>query len=528
MRIRFIMLLLGQFVAASAGYAAELKIGVATETTSLDPHFHNMVPNNIVARHMFETLLDQDEQQRLRPLLAESWRAVNDTTWEFKLRQEITFSDGTPFTAQDVIYTLCRVPKVVGSPSSFIIYTRSISDASAPDPHTLVIRTATPQPLLPVELSNLAILRAQGDASIRFDKRGCNGGPWPDSADFAAGKVVGTGPFLLQEYVKGERLVLARNNKYWGAKPEWERVELRPIASDVQRLAALQSGEVDLVTDLPLQDLARLKKDSRIKVVTALSNRVIYLSLDHYAEPSPTIRADGDRNPLRDPRVRRALSLAIDRQAIVQRLMAGLAIPASQLVPPGLFGYNPDISLPFLPEAAKSLLSEAGYPQGFQVTVGTPNDRYINDEKVAQEVAGMWRAIGVDTTIDPAPAALFFPRRNSFEFSVYLGGWGAATGEASSPLRALLATPARDKGMGVTNYGRYSNPEFDALLEEALRTVDEGRREALLAQAMKLAIDDTAVIPLHYEVVSWAMREGLTYPARADQYTLAQYVGRGR
>lgn len=506
--------------------AADLRIGVSTEASSLDPHYHNVTPNNSVRRHIYESLVDQDAQQRLTPLLAESWRAVDDTTWEFRLRPGVTFHDGSPFTAQDVIYSVCRIPKVANSPSPFTIYTKAIASLSAPDPLTLVVKTATPYPLLPVEMSTFGIIsaKAAGGQSVTFGKDGCSADAWPASGDFDGKLAIGTGPFRLAEQVKGDRLVLTRNEAYWGPKPEWQRVILRPITSDAPRVAALLAGDVDLITEPPLQDLERLRKDAKTRVVQALSNRVIYLSLDHAAEPTPTIQTATGKNPLKDLRVRKAMAMAIDRDAIVKRLMGGLAMPASQLLAPGLFGHNGAIALPHDPAQAKALLTEAGYPDGFQLTIGTPNDRYINDEKIAQAVAQMLTRIGIRTQVDAATASVFFPRRNKFEFSVYLAGWAAATGEASSPLKALVASQIKEKGYGGTNYGRYSNPALDGLLDQALRTNDDARREALLAAAMKVAADDVAVIPLHYEVIPWAMRKGLDYAPRADQYTLAQHV----
>lgn len=511
-----------------AAEAAELRIGMASEASSLDPHYHNVAPNNTIRRHIFEALVDQDARQGLIPKLAESWNAINDTTWEFKLRRDVTFHDGTPFTAQDFIYTVCRIANVADSPSPFTIYTKGIEDIVAPDPHTLMIRAAGPYPLLPAELSSVGIMsaKAAGGEGVVFKKAGCESvAPWPPSQAFNDRSLtVGTGPFTPVESVKGERLVLVRNDAYWGPKPQWDRVVIRPITSDGPRVAAILAGEIDMIDEPPLQHLDRLKESPKVAVVQTLSNRVIYLAFDHVQEPTPTVKGTGGKNPFKDRRVREAFSKAIDRDAIVTRVLGGVAVPASQLITPKQVGHNPEIKANFDPAAAKRLLAEAGYPDGFQLTIGTPNDRYINDERIAQAVALMLTRVGIKTKVDATTANVFFARRNKQEFSVYLAGWGATTGEASSPLKSLVASPSPEKGAGLTNHGGYSNPQVDTLLLTALATADDTRRETVLAQAMKVAMDDFAIIPLHHEVTSWILRKGLTYDGRADQCTLAQEV----
>ncbi|AWM87059.1 ABC transporter substrate-binding protein [Microvirga sp. 17 mud 1-3] len=513
------------FLAGHAS-AADLRIGTASEPSSLDPHYHNLTPNNTVRRHIFESLVDQDAKQRLIPALAESWRTLDDKTWEFKLRKGVKFHDGTEFTAQDFVYTVCRIPNVANSPSSFTLYTKGIDTIEVPDPYTIIIKTASPYPLLPVEMTTFGIIsaKAAGGEAVKFDKAGCKADSWPSTQAFNDGTLtIGTGPFKLVEYRKGERIVLARNDNYWGTKPEWDKVTFRPITSEGPRVAALLAGDVDMVDEPPLQDLERLRKDPKVSVVETMSNRVVYLALDQ-AEKTPTIKGTDGKNPLRDIRVRQALSLAIDRAAIVKRIMNNTAEPAAQLLAPGLFGTNPDLKVAYDAERAKKLLADAGYPNGFELTIGTPNDRYINDEKIAQAAAQMFSRIGIKTQVDAATVNVFFSRRNKGEFSVFLAGWSAATGEASSPLKSLVATRIKEKGFGPTNYTGYSNPKLDDLLTQALATVDDTAREKLLAEAMKVVSDDVAILPLHYEAASWGMRKGLTYEPRADQYTLAAAV----
>ena len=510
---------------AHVANAESLTIGLASEPSAIDPHYHNLGPNNQIRRHIFESLIWQDATQKLQPLLAESWEPTGEDSWTFKLRQGVKFHDGSDFDAQDVVWTICRIPNVADSPSSFAIYTKAIAGIEIPDPHTMIFKTDGPYPLLPVELSTWGILNAPDDAAdLAFNAEGCNyAGDWPATEDFNNGNLTnGTGAYKFGSFTKGDRLELARNDDYWGGVEPWESVTFRPITSDGPRVAALLAGDVDLIEKPPLQDLPNLDADENIGIAQGLSNRVIYLHFDHEQEPTPGVEGTDGKNPFKDVRVRQAVSKAINRQAIVDRIMGGVAVPAAQLLPPGMFGNNPDLAVEdFDPEGAKALLEEAGYGSGFKLVIGSPNDRYINDEKITQAVAQMLTRVGIETSVDAVTASVFFSRRNNYEFSMYLAGWGSGTGEMSSPLKALVATRDSDKGMGGTNRGRYSNPDLDAKVIEALGTVDDSAREAILKDASAMAMADYAILPLHYEVTPWAFRSGITYEPRTDQYTLA-------
>lgn len=519
-------------LALTAGMAPAqtLTIGLSAEPTSVDPHYHNLGPNNSLARHIFAPLINQDAQQLLHPGLATAWEPLDETTWRITLREGVTFSNGEPFTARDVIYTVCRVPLVIDSPSSFTLYTRAITGMEAEDDHTLILRTDTPAPLLPVMLSTFGILSATASGAadeVVFGNDGCEGvGEAPASAAFSRPDfAIGAGPFTLVEFVPGEQIVLARNDSYFGDAPDWERVVLRPISNQGARVASLLAGDVDMIENPPTQDLDRIEQ-AGMQVSSGLSNRVIYIALDQGEAPTPTITGvPADTNPLLDVRVREALAIAIDREAIKDRLMRGLSQPAGQLLPWPMFGTEEDRGpIPFDAERARTLLTEAGYPDGFAITLGSPNDRYINDAQISQAVAQMWARVGVKTEVDAKTASAFFNDRNDFKFSAFLAGWGAATGEMSSPLGALVATRDPDRSLGGTNYTRHSNPEMDDLLVEALGTVDDEARRALLQQASALVMDSFGIIPIHFELTTWALRPGIEYEARADQYTLAQSV----
>lgn len=513
--------------AATAG-AQELRIGLSAEPSSIDPHFHNLGPNNALGRHIFDRLIEQDESQLLGPGLAVSWKATDPNTWEFKLRQGVKFSDGSDFTANDVIYTLCRVPRVENSPSSFVIYTRAVTAATAPDPHTVILKTAQPHPLLPAELSTIAILsgKANGAGTVEYGAKECkNAGTFPKTEAFNSGEAaIGTGPYKLVRFTRGDRIVMETNPGHWGEKRAFGQVTFRTISSAGPRVAALLSGDVDLIENVPIQDLARIKANPGFAVSQGLSNRVIYLHFNFVDDKPPGVEAGG-QNPFRDKRVREAISKAIDRDAIVARIMGGVAVSAAELLPPTMFGANKDSKGPRADlEGAKKLLAEAGYPNGFSLVLGTPNDRYINDAMIAQAVAQMLTRAGIKVSIDAVTASQFFARRNKREFGIWLAGWGAGSGDMSSPLKSLMATPNREKGMGTTNPGGYSNAEMDRLLEEGLTTVDDDKRSALFAKASRIAMEDFGAIPLHFEMTTWATRKGLDYTARADQYTLATEV----
>lgn len=519
-------------VLALPSMAQELRIGIASEPSSADPHFHNLGPNNQLRRNIFESLVGSDDKQKLFPQLATSWRALDDTRWEFKLREGVTFSDGSPFDAYDVVYTVCRIPGVPDSPSLFTTYTKFITDLEVPDPMTLIVHTDSPYPLTPTEISTFGIISAKANgvdgASINFSPEGCGDISYPETQAFNDGTAaIGTGPFLLKSFRRGEGVDLVRNPKYWGEVAHWESVTMKPLTAEGPRVAALFAGDVDFIEKPPLQDLKRITADENLRVVQGISNRVIYLHLDHAQEPSPMITGTDGKNPLKDKRVREALSIAINRDAIVDRIMDGVAIAAGELLPAGMFGAHDEGAMPppdYNAERAKQLLTEAGYPNGFSVTIGTPNDRYINDAQVAQAVAQMWSRIGIMTDLDAVTASTFFSRRNKFEFSIYLAGWGAGTGEMSSPLKALLATADKSRGYGGTNRGQYSNPEFDAVLTEALATVDDDARQELLRKGSRMGMEDWAIIPLHFEVTPWAMSSTLTYTPRVDQYTLPEMI----
>jgi peptide/nickel transport system substrate-binding protein len=345
--------------------------------------------------------------------------------------------------------------------------------------------------------------------------------------DFNSGKAaIGSGRYKLVKYTSGDRVELVRNDNYWGEKSPWDKVTFKIIKNEPARVAALLSGDVDAIEQPPTADLVRIKADPKFTVTSKISHRVIYFNFDHLERVSPFITDKAGKplakNPLLDVRVRRAISKAINRQAIVDRVMEGQGVPSGQLVSDKLFGNVPGLKADAWDvEGAKKLMAEAGYPDGFNITIHGPSGRYVNDEKIVQAVAQMLSRIGITAKVETAPMGPYSGRASKQEFSFHMVGWGASTGEASSPLRSLLATFNRDKGLGAVNWGRYSNVKVDYLIEQALQQVDDENRRVMLQNATKLAMEDLGIMPIHFQFTIWATKKNVAYTPRTDEYTLA-------
>jgi peptide/nickel transport system substrate-binding protein len=467
---------------------------------------------------VFEALVGRDAQLRLRPGLAESWRIVGDTVWEFRLREGVTWHDGQKLSADDVAFTISRVPNVPGSNGGFSGAVRPITKVEVVDDLTIRIHTAQPHPLLPNDLASVQIIsRHAGTGAV--------------AENYNSGKAsIGTGPYRFVSYTPGQGAIFARNDAYWGAKEPWQKVDYRFLPNDGARSAAILAGDVDVIDQVPGNDLARLKRDQRLRISEVPGVRLIYLQPDFSRQgPVPGVTDnDGkplEKNPFQDLRVRQALDLAIDRKALAERVMENTAIASSQWLPGGSYSYNPAVTATQLDTAAaRRLLAEAGFPQGFHLTPTTPNDRYPGDARTAQAVAQFWSRVGVRTEVEALPWATYLARGPRQEFAFRLGGWGSSTGEASYLLRNVLGTYDRDKGWGSPNFSRYSNPALDALTSRAITILDDGEREAVLREAVALGARDLGILPLFLLKNAWATQRGLTYEARSDEQTLATAV----
>jgi peptide/nickel transport system substrate-binding protein len=495
-----------------AAGAADLRIGMSADVTSIDPHFVNITPNNNVAWHIFEALTHVDEDVRLAPGLAESWRPIEPTIWEFKLRKGVRFSDGSELTAEDVAFSIDRPATLTGSPGPFTTFTRPIVGKEIVDRHTIRLRTATPYAMVPYDLNSVFIV----------SKKAATGA---STEDFNTGKAaIGTGPYKLARFARGDRVELVRNDAHGGPKPAWDRVVFRVMPNDGARVTALLADDLDAIEYVPTADLKRVGSTPRFRLEQKVSWRTIFFTLDQRREVPPGVTDKGgrplDRNPFADARVREAMSKAINRQAIVERIMDGAAVPASNLVAPPIFGHVASLKPePYDVDGARKLLADAGFPQGFATVLAAPNNRYLNDDQIAQTVAQLLARIGIEAKVQTMPLAAYFPKARNLEFPVAMLGWGSFSGDLA--LRSLALTYDADRGLGAWNWGRYSNPKVDQLVVRALATVDERSREGAAQEAMRLAMADRPVILLHHQVATWAMRRELRYAARTDEYTFA-------
>ncbi len=484
----------------AAAQQRTLTIGAQTPPSALDPHFHNTQNNNQIARMVFEPLLELNTRGEHEPRLARSIRPIDDLTWEVKLDTRARFHDGTPFQAEDIAFTFARVPTVPNSPALFTPQVRTITAVEVVDPETVLLRTREPNPLMRFDMGGPVIL-----------SRRIHGPENPTTADFNSGRLmIGTGPYRFASWRHGERVELTRNETWYAGPPEpWERVVYRYIPQAASRTAALLSGEVDLIDYVPVQDLPRLQQDPRFAVFQVESITFVYLFPDSMRETSPFV-ADRqgrplERNPLADRRVREAMSLAIPRQQISERLYSGMASPADQFAAPQaehrLQGLPP---LPFDQARARALLAEAGYPQGFRLTVHGPNGFFPSDDNLLQAIAQGFTRIGIETQVQTLPPATLFTRATNRDFSVFMTYFSSYL--TINPLRQVVMTRNAELGHGPFNRQRYSNPSVDQPLAQALTTMDEARRQALTHQAARALLDDKGVIPVIVLKNSWAGR----------------------
>lgn len=509
--------------AQTAGDAGELKVGLGTEATTLDPHFYNLTPNSEIAYQIFEYLVSWDGSEHIGHGLAATWRQPSDDSWEFHIRPTITFHDGTPLKADDVVFSIQRAANVPNSPGSFAQFTARIAKVEAVDDLTVLIHTKGPHPYLLSDLTQLAIIsRKHGEGAA--------------TSDYDSGKAaIGTGPWRYREWVRGDRLILERNPTYWGRAPKWKQVTFKPITSPAARVNALLAGDVDIINQIPSADYARLKEENNVNIAQMTETRLFYFAPDVQRDASPFVTDKNGQplksNPLKDVRVRRAISKAMNRDQLVDRIMDHIGEPAGQMVPYAISGASKKLK----PEAqdiegAKQLLKEAGYPDGFGITIHGPNDRYLNDAKVVQAVAQMLTRIGIAVKVETLPKSIYFTKVANYEFSFqYIGSSADTGGGAYALAKYVLHTPDSAKGMGAGNRGHYSSAKVDSLIDEAGTWFDDAKREMLLAEAAEHAIgEDVAIIPLFFGLNTWAMHKPLTYAPRSDGFTLAVEVTPGK
>jgi peptide/nickel transport system substrate-binding protein len=506
--------------AQTAAPQRSLIIAAQTAPSALDPHYHNTTHNNGMLGQIYERLFELDNRRQLHPRLAEGLRPLDELTWELKLREGVRFHDGTPLEAEDIAWTFARIPQVPNSPALFTVAVRTITAVEVKDPRTVILRTREPNPMLPTDMASPVILsrRIHGaDGSL------------PTTADFNTGRLaIGTGPYRLAAWSHNERLEIVRNEQYWGPREPWDRVVFRYVPQGGSRVAALLAGEVDLIDNVPSQDLPRIERDQRFRLFNTDSITTVYIAPDMMRETTP-LATDREgrplpRNPLADRRVREALSLAIPRQAISERLYAGQATPAEQFAAPAaehrIDGQAP---IPLDLARARALLAEAGYPQGFRLTIHGPNGFFLSDDNLLQAIAQGFTRVGVETQVQTLPPATLFTRATNREFSVFMtffSSWFAI-----NPIRQVVMTRDPDLGFGPFNRTRYSSPMVDAPARAALTSMDDERRRALTHEAIRATMLDLPVIPVVYLRNSWAgRRDRVIYDPSPAGWTTAQYA----
>jgi peptide/nickel transport system substrate-binding protein len=481
-----------------AASAQTLTLGTQLQLNTMDPHFFNGFPAGSAHPQIFEGLTRENERLETQPGLAESWRRLDDTTWEFRLRRGVRFHDGSPFTAADLVASVARVPNVPNSPALFTPFIRPIRDIQVVDDHTVRITTNAPTATMPYDIGRVLIVSARNAGQT--------------TSDFNAGRVNGTGPYRFTAFANIDSLSIARNDEYWGERAPWQAVTIRSITRDPTRVAALLAGDVDAIDQLPTADKARIAADPRFRTFSGPAAVVHYIAMDSGRAESPHVAGrDGQPvpNPLRDRRVRQALSMAIDRGAITERLMEGSATPASQFLPGFVDGTSPNLRpTPFDLARARALLAEAGYPQGFRLTLHATTDRYPKDAQVAQAVAQMWTRAGIQASVAGIAGQVFFAEASRQAYSAFIAQYG--TSEAGEGLRAVIHSFEAARGYGAANRTRYANAEVDALIQAALSEPDADRRRERLHAALDAAFEDVAIIPVFHPSWEFAARRGVT------------------
>ena len=505
---------LAALILASTADARTVRWSASGDPNTMDPHSQNVGTVTMVLQQIYDPLIARGRTLGLEPGLATAWTQVEPNRWRFTLRPGVRFHEGEAFTSDDVVFSITRAQAPT---SNYGIFVDTILRAEAVDAMTVDIVTRAVDPILPNKIASVFMM------SRSWSER--NNSARPQNTRnreemHTTRNVNGTGAFRLASREPDVRTVMTRNNDWWGwADPNAGNVTeivFRPITSDATRVAALLSNEIDFVLDPPLQDLQRLRSAPALRVLEGPDIRTIFLAMDTSREELLYSDVRG-RNPLRDLRVRQALYHAIDIAAIQRVTMRGQSLPTGTLFPEQVQGYvrEEDVRLPFDAARARALLTEAGYPNGFGITLDCPNNRYINDEQICQAVAAMWARVGVRTALKSQPLAPFFAQIQRDDTSVYLLGWGVPTLDGLYSFQSLLATRNGAQGDGIWNYGRYSNPAMDALIDRMKTEVGDSR-QAAMREALALYRTDVPHIPLHHQMIPWAMRQNIQIPHMAN------------
>ncbi len=475
--------------------AQSLVVAVDTPPRTMNPHGSDADANLSRMTNIFDGLLQRTGADgTLAPALAEKFERLDDVTWKFYLRKGVTFHNGNPFTAEDVKFTFERL----GNPevSEFINTGNTLASVDIIDDYTVVITTKMNIPWFANNMHQIFIMDKESTESRDPGDVGLN--------------PIGTGAYKFVEWVKGSYLKLEANEDYWGGAPQIKQIEERPIKEASTRFAALVSGQVDLVSGVPVELYDKVKTNPKLDVVERPARRSIFLPLHNKPD-----------TPLADIRVRQAIYMAINEDEIIEKIMRGHAAPAAQIPDPPTIGYNADIKrLPYDLEKAKALMKEAGYENGFEIKMTGPNDRYVNDAKIAEAVAKYLAKIGIKVELDVKPKSIFFPEVDEGILDFYLIGWFDGTFDMGRTYFKLLHSRNEEKGFGGLNGTNFSDPEIDALLDSTANIVDPAERKGALEKLNKMAMDKIAVIPLHYQQDLYATQKGkgIQFTPRPDRW----------
>ena len=500
-------------------HAQTLRWAAQNDILTMDPHSQNHATTNAILMHAYEGLTRYSATYQVEPALATKWTYITPTQVRFELRKGVKFHDGTPFTADDVLFSFGRIKQPQGTMQ---IYVTGITEIKKIDDHTIDIILGAPNPIL---LRNIIDFRIMSKAWAEKNRTTNVQDYKAKEENFASRNVMGTGAYKITGWQPEQRLTMTINTDWWDKhQGNVKEVVYTPIKSDPTRVAALLSGDVDMLTDIPTQDVARLRSDPKLKIVDGPEVRTIYLAPDVGSAELKYSNIKG-KNPFADKRVRQALSMAIDREAIRRATMRGLSIPAGIMVAPGVNGNTPDIDVPTKVDidGAKKLLAEAGYPDGFEVRFNAPNNRYVNDEEIAQSIVAMWARIGVKAQLVAENMATFSQKFQNFDSSLYMLGWGVATYDAQYTIQSLVRT--RTTGAdGNFNFSKISDPVVDRLTDAMKSETDVTKRNAMVREALLRIKDEVLLIPLHHQMRPWAMKAGVSTVHRSDDRPEARFT----
>jgi peptide/nickel transport system substrate-binding protein len=509
-------------LAAASAQANPLRWAAQNDILTLDPHSQNHATTNAILMHSYEGLTRYDKDYKVEPALATSWQQMSPTQWRFNLRKGVTFQDGSPFTADDVVFSFNRIRQPQGTMQ---IYVAGVQDIKKVDDHTVDFILSAPVPILLRNIIDFRMMSQNWATKHKVEK----------VQDYkareethASRNVNGTGAYHITEWAPDQRITMVANDKWWGKRDgNVTQVTYNPVRADATRVAALLAGNVDMLTDLPTQDVARLKQNNQLKVVEGPEVRTIFIAMDQHSDELKYSNVKG-KNPFKDIRVRQALNLAVDRGAIQRTIMRGLSIPTTLMVAPGVNGHMPEFDKATAADinTARKLLADAGYPNGFEFQLNCPNNRYVNDEEICQALIGMWARVGVTVRLAAEPMASFIAKVQNFDTSAYMLGWGVATYDALYSLQSLMRT--RTTGAdGNFNFGRVSDPKLDALIDASKTETDVAKRDQLLRDALRMTAENFYYVPLHHQMRPWAMKRNITTVHRSDDRPEARFTSIG-